>query len=269
VSAVTELSNRVTVPARSRAHGQIPLRRITLVEFRKMHDTRSGFWLMCSIAILAVLATGAVLIWAPEDDIKYSTFATAIGFPMVVILPIIAVLSVTSEWSQRSGLTTFTLVPHRSRILLAKGLATIGVAIGSMVLAMTIGAVGNVGGATIKGATIVWDMNVRELLFIVVGNILGLLFGFMLGTLIRNSAGAIVAYFVNTFVLGTLLETLAANASWFRNARPWVDFGYAQNALFDDTMTGEATAQLLVTGAIWLVAPLTLGTWLLLRSEVK
>jgi hypothetical protein len=32
--------------------------------------------------------------------------------PMSVILPIIAVLSVTAEWSQRSGLATFTLVPR-------------------------------------------------------------------------------------------------------------------------------------------------------------
>ncbi len=35
------------------------------------------------------------------------------------------------------------------------------------------------------------------------GNVLGMLFGFMLGVLIRNSAGAIVAYFVYTFVLPT------------------------------------------------------------------
>src|SRR3712207_8360666 len=49
----------------------------------------------------------------------------AIGVPMTVILPIIAVLSVTSEWSQRSGLATFTLVPHRGRVLLAKAMAVV------------------------------------------------------------------------------------------------------------------------------------------------
>ena len=31
---------------------------------------------------------------------------------MTVILPMIALLSITSEWSQRSGLTTFTYVPQ-------------------------------------------------------------------------------------------------------------------------------------------------------------
>ena len=42
---------------------------------------------------------------------------------MTIILPMIAILSVTSEWSQRSGLTTFTLVPHRGRVILAKAIA--------------------------------------------------------------------------------------------------------------------------------------------------
>ena len=36
----------------------------------------------------------------------------------------------------------------------------------------------------------------ENLLYITFANVLGLLMGFMLGVLIRNSAGAIVAYFV-------------------------------------------------------------------------
>ena len=86
----------------------VPWSRLTAVELRKMFDTRSGFWLLASIAISAVLASGAVVLFAPDDQISYGVFATAFGFPMAVILPMIAILSVTSEWSQRSGLTTFT-----------------------------------------------------------------------------------------------------------------------------------------------------------------
>ena len=96
--------------------GPIPLSRITAVELRKMFDTRSGFWLIASIAITSTLATCGVILWAPDDGLTYSTFATAIRFPVVIILPLIAILAVTSEWSQRTGLTTFTLIPHRSRL---------------------------------------------------------------------------------------------------------------------------------------------------------
>ena len=37
----------------------VPLSRIVKVELRKMFDTRSGFWLMASIGILAALPRSA------------------------------------------------------------------------------------------------------------------------------------------------------------------------------------------------------------------
>ena len=87
----------------------IPLRRITRTELRKMFDTRSGFWLLASIAILALLATATVILFGNADEMTYSTFVAAIGIPMTLVLPVMAILSVTAEWSQRSGLTTFIL----------------------------------------------------------------------------------------------------------------------------------------------------------------
>lgn len=248
----------------------IPLGRLVSVELRKMFDTRSGFWLMMSIAIFALLATTVVIIFAPDDALSYQTFASAIGIPMGIILPVIAILSVTSEWSQRSGLTTFTLVPHRGRVLFSKALASVIVAVVSMVLAMAIGLVGNVIGPAINGTDMKWDVSVSQFLYIVLGNVLGLLVGFMLGVLIRNSPAAIVGYFVYSFVLPTITSILAATQEWFKDAQPWVDFNFASTALFDDTaMTGAEWAHLGVTGIFWLVIPLTVGTWVALRSEVK
>ncbi len=208
----------------------IPLSRVVGVELRKMFDTRSGFWLMASIAITATLATVAVIIFAPDADVTYTSFASAVGFPMSVILPMIAVLSVTSEYSQRSGLTTFTLVPHRGRVVAAKAIATLTVAVTSMVLAMVIGVLGNVAGSALAGVDATWDASVSDLLYIVLGNTLGMLVGFMLGVVIRNSAGAIVGYFVFSLVLPGLSELLAANASWYDERRGWLDFNYAQGA---------------------------------------
>lgn len=247
----------------------IPLSRIMSVELRKSFDTRSGFWLLASIVIAAVAATGAVLIWAPQDELTYDTFAAAVGFPMVVILPMIAILSVTGEWSQRSGLTTFTLVPHRSRVVLAKAIVAVAVGVASILLAFAVGALGNVVGTAIAGTETVWDVGWVEVGNIVLANVLGLLVGFMLGVLIRNSAGAIVAYFVYSFVLTPLTMILASSQQWFRDLQPWVDFNFAQGALFNGTLTGEQWTQLGVTSAIWLLAPLTVGVWLVLRSEVK
>ena len=74
----------------------IPTTRLVKIELRKMFNTRSGFWMLVSIGVLSVMATGAVLIFAPDSEIAYENFAAAIGFPMSVILPMIAILGVTS-----------------------------------------------------------------------------------------------------------------------------------------------------------------------------
>ena len=247
----------------------LPTSRLISVELQKMFDTRSGFWLMASIVITSVLATGAVILFAPDAELTYSTFATAIGFPMAVILPMVAILSVTSEWSQRSGLTTFTLVPHRGRVIWAKAVGAVTVGVVSMLVAFAVGAVGNILGTAITGTDLVWDASMTDLVYIVLANVLGLLVGFMLGVLIRNSAGAIVAYFVYSLLLPTIFGLLAASQEWFRDLQPWVDFNYAQGALFNGDMSGEQWANLGVAGAIWLVVPMVAGLAMVMRSEVK
>ncbi|NUR06897.1 MAG: ABC transporter permease subunit [Nocardioidaceae bacterium] len=256
-------------PRRTGVPARIPTSRVIGVELRKMFDTRSGFWLMASIVIANLLATGAVILWAPDSELTYSTFAAAIGFPMAVILPMIAILSVTGEWSQRSGLTTFTLVPHRGRVIWAKAVCAVGVGIVSMLVAFAVGAVGNLVGTAITGTDLVWDASFQDLVFIVLGNVLGMMVGFMLGVLIRNSAGAIVSYFVYSLVFPTIFGLLASAQGWFRDLQPWVDFNYAQGALFNGSMFGEQWANLGVAGAIWLVAPMVVGLALVMRSEVK
>jgi ABC-2 type transport system permease protein len=153
-------------------HRGIPLSRIVTTELRKMLDTRSGFWLMASIGILALLATAAVILFAPDNKLTYSSFVAAIGIPMTLVLPMIAILSVTGEWSQRSGLTTFTLVPHRGRVIAAKAISCVGVAVITIPLAFGIGALGNVVGTAIAGVDPVWDLTVTNLLTIVLANVL-------------------------------------------------------------------------------------------------
>jgi ABC-2 type transport system permease protein len=247
----------------------VPLARVINVELRKMFDTRSGFWLMASIVISALLTTIGTIAFAPDADLTYYTFAKAIGFPMTVVLPIIAILSITGEWSQRSGLTTFTLVPHRNRVIVAKAASSIAVAIASMLFAFVIGAIGNLVGTAITGTDMVWDVSLAEGVNIVLGSLLCLLTGTMLGMLIRSSAGALVAYFVFSLLLPTVTGILASRQEWFRDLRPWVDLNYAQAALFEGTLTAGQWANVAVTASTWLILPAILGLRLVMKSEVK
>jgi hypothetical protein len=248
----------------------IPTTRLVTVELRKMFNTRSGFWMLVSIGVLSVIATGSVLIFAPDSDVTYESFARASGFPMSVILPMIAILGVTSEWSQRSGLTTFTLVPSRVRVLGAKALATFAVGVLSMAIAFAVGAVGNLLGSTIMGLDTVWDVSLAAVPQIILGNLVGMAIGFTLGVVLRNSAAAIVGYFVVSFVMPGILLLLAQVRSWFEDLQPWIDWNETQVTLLEGaTDSGEEWAMLGSTTTIWIVIPLVVGLLSLRRSEVK
>jgi hypothetical protein len=266
------MENHETVRERSKpesGHAPIPFRTVVGVELRKALDTRSGFWLLVAIAAAGVIATGAVIAFANDSDLTYDSFAGAIGVPMTILLPVVAILAVTSEWSQRAGLTTFTLVPHRGRVIRAKLAVTVAIGIGSMALALAVGAVGNIVATGLKGIDTTWDLSPAAILYIVGADLIGMLVGFMLGVLMRNSAGAIVTYFSYWFVIPTLTSLLAASQHWFEKAQPWVDFSFNQNRMYDGGFSGQDWVQLATTGTVWLLLPLALGLWRVLRAEVK
>ena len=248
---------------------EVPLTRIVGVELRKMFDTRSGLWLMASILITAVLSTAAIILFAADADLTHYTFSEAIGFPMTVILPIIAILSITGEGSQRTGLTTFTLVPHRNRIVLAKVVASVAVGAVAMLVALVFGVVGNLLGTAIAGTELVWDVSVGHFLTIVLGSLLCLLTGTMLGILFRNSTVALVTYFVYSLLLPTVLGLWASRQQGFADLQPWVDLNAAQAALFEGSLTVHQWAHLGVTATTWILLPALLGLRLVMRSEVK
>jgi ABC-2 type transport system permease protein len=248
----------------------IPLARLVTVELRKMFTTRSGFWMLVSIGVLTPISAGSVVVFAPDSDVTYESFTRASGFPLSVILPMIAILAVTSEWSQRSGLTTFTLVPHRGRVIGAKAIATLLVGLGSVALAFAVGALGNVAGSAVAGVDAVWDVSLTMAPQMVLFNLIGMAIGFTLGVVLRSSAPAIVAYFVVSLVLPGILVLLAQVRPWFADLQSWIDWNETQVALLEGAMdTGEEWAMLGSTTMIWIVVPLVVGLLSLRRSEVK
>ena len=78
---MTAIAVETVAPDQGGPQATDPTSRLISVELQKMFDTRSGFWLMASIVITSVLATGAVILWAPDDELTYSTFATRDRLP--------------------------------------------------------------------------------------------------------------------------------------------------------------------------------------------
>ena len=64
----------------------------------------------------------------------------------------LGILSITSEWSQRTALTTFALVPRRERVVAAKLAAVVLAALASVLASLAVAAVGTLVARATGGA---------------------------------------------------------------------------------------------------------------------
>jgi ABC-2 type transport system permease protein len=254
----------LTRPARLAPAPPLPMARLTLVELRKLADTRAGLWLLVTIG-LATIGTSAIMLgWADDSQ---QTFARLYGFalvPSAALLPVLGILSMTGEWSQRTALTTFTLVPARSRVIGAKLAA--GVLIGLATTAVTAGlsAAANLLGAALGGdggwhiaASLVWQSALIEIIYVLMG------LGF--GALLLNSPLAIVTY----FALPTLWSALSGVIKPLHRIAAWLDLDSTSSPLYQPHMTAGEYGRLAVSVSLWVVLPLVLGSIRILRREVS
>jgi ABC-type transport system involved in multi-copper enzyme maturation permease subunit len=249
----------------------VPLSQLVKVEMRKALDTRAGRWLIIGILGLVVVIEVIYSFAADNSDKNLQDYIQIPGFTLGYFLPIVIIMLVTSEASQRNGLVTFTLEPKRSRIVLGKFVAGIALALGVMVLAVVLALLGTLLGI-VTGGDPSWSVDGGLLFYaLFLSNMIVIFVGFALSMLIMNTAGAIVAYFAYTLILPSAVGILSAISDTFDRIGPWIEFNTAQTPLISSpySPTGEEWAQIATSGVIWLLVPLALGIWRLLRIEFK
>lgn len=241
----------------------VPFLRTVGVELRKMADTRAGMWLLVSVALITLAIVVIVFLVAPQDDQVFLTFMGATATPQGFVLPVLGILLVTSEWGQRTTLTTFALEPSRAKIIWAKVVAALVLGFAAIVVAVAVAAVATL----LAGADGAWEnIGVDDFGKFGLLQLSGLLQGLAFGLIFLNSAAAIVCF----FVLPIAFSIVANLWSALRDAAPWVDLGTSQVPLFSGVdVTGEQWAQLATGSAIWILLPFLAGLVRVLRAEVK
>jgi ABC-type transport system involved in multi-copper enzyme maturation permease subunit len=241
----------------------VPFGRMVSVELRKMADTRAGMWLLISIGLITAAIITLFFFLADQDERTFINFMGITATPQGFLLPVLGILLVTSEWGQRTTLTTFALEPSRGKVIWAKVAAALVLGVAAIVVAVAVAALATlVGGAEDSWSNIGLDDLGKFTLLQVSGILQGLAFGLIF----LNSAAAIVSYFVLPIafnIVATLWDALSDIA-------PWVDLATAQTPLFSAVdMTGEEWAQVGTASAIWILLPFVLGLVRVLRAEVK
>jgi ABC-2 type transport system permease protein len=237
------------------------LARLTKVELRKMVDTRSGFWLQLAVLALTILAVVITLLAGHEDDRTFLQLLSNALVPAGTLLPVIGILLVSSEWSQRTALISFALVPDRSRLISAKVLAGVVLALIAVVVGLVVAALGTALGGS--GVEHVWSLPLgllgQDVVFVVTAMVIGIGFGAAL----QSSAPAIVLYFALPIALGALGSIHA-----IESVMEWLNISQSTESFTTEVFGGHAWAQVLVSLVLWMALPLAFGLWRITRRDL-
>jgi ABC-type transport system involved in multi-copper enzyme maturation permease subunit len=237
--------------------------RLVGVELRKSYDTRAGFWLLTSIGGLTVLIMVIFLLAAHSDERTYVNFIAATGTPQGILLPVLGILLVTSEWGQRTNLTTFTLEPNRSRVIWAKVVAALVLGLLAVAVAIVLAAVATAA----FGSAGAWDgIGIGDVGKTILLSEIGIVGGLAFGLILLNSAAAIVL----SYLLPIVFSIISNIWPWLHQYEDWLDLNTAQSPLQNlDDLGGKDWAHLATAGLIWVVLPFVAGLIRVSKAEVK
>lgn len=238
------------------------LARLIAVELRKMTDTRSGFWL--PIGVAAVTLIGALIASANHSG-HGGTLTHVLHVatqPAALLLPVMGVLLICGEWSERTKLTTFTLVPNRWRVIGAKLGASVLVSTLALVLCLlvTVVCVTLFGDAPGGAGSLPLAVIAQSWLFLVAGMVMG----FAFGAAILLSAPAIVAY----LLLPTVWDAVVGGIHALSGLATWLDAADSLSPLTQQPLSVTQWAHALATFAVWIGIPIVIGASRIGRGDL-
>jgi ABC-2 type transport system permease protein len=240
------------------AYARPLLTRLTLVELRKMVDTRAGFWLQIVTAVLMVAVGTLLVIFGEKGDVALDQMLGAVTTPANFLLPVVGILLVTSEWSQRTALITFSIIPQRLNVFAAKLLAGVLLALATMVIGLVMSAIAT---AAAGGE---WHLSPGYFGQIGFQLAAGMAMGIAFGAVIKAPAPAIVIF----FVLPTALSALGTLKA-LDGAAGWLDTDRTLGPLTDHLLSANEWARIGTSLALWLLIPLAVGAWRLLHDDIS
>ncbi len=254
-------------PAAPGTFGGVPLAprpslaRLTAVELRKAVDTRAGMWLLIVTALVAVALVILTVAVGERPDQTWASLFTGTGWVVSLLVPVIGILLITSEWGQRTALTTFSLVPDRRRAIAAKLLAGVVLALAVVLVCLVLSLLGAAAGS----ADDRFELPLADIGTGALYQVASMLIGLAFGLVLMSSPLAIVVYFVLPIVWSILGESIGA----LDGVAKWLDLSRTMEPLMEGGASGSDWAHAGASLLLWLVVPLVLGLIRLSRHEIK
>ena len=234
---------------------------LTAVEVRKSTDTRAGRWFLAVLALLVAAVLAYQLGIGAGEPITFERFHGGAMSVVRLVLPVLGVLLMTGEWTQRTAMTTFALTPRRGRVLAAKIGAAVAVAV-SVALLVAAAAAAATALAAAGGDPVNWASAPRLVVGSAAATVLAVLMGVGLGALIQHTAAAVVVYFVAPVLVGVTADEVLGDGA------RWVAVLEALSRVDRLDPTGPV-APAVAALALWIALPLALGVMRAVRREVS
>jgi ABC-type transport system involved in multi-copper enzyme maturation permease subunit len=238
----------------------IPFSRLIRVEWGKATETRAARWLLAAVAATTVGLMLVPILSPSTIDQTYTSYLSYAATGLSILLPVVAILTLTSEWSQRTVLTTFTQEPRRMRIVTAKVTVSLMLGAGAAAFGGLVTAAG-LAAAAASGRTLDADLDTGLVFAFLLYVLINVMTGVALGALVHNSAVAIVLSFALPIAFALLGQASQVVADW-------LDYTTAFTWLLNGQWSGHTT-QILVSIALWIAAPMTVGLIRTVRREIN
>lgn len=239
------------------------------IDIRSYLDTRSGLivLILSALALLGVASAGGLLqgVLMPDAAVDVELTVVVLSLPLMLIIPVIAVMMTAGEWSDRSVQVTLLQRPGRLAVLGSKLLATavvVGAVIaGSLLLAMATSWIG--GELTGAGS----DFSTMDRVLTTQLAVLAAAFALSAaaGVLTQSTVMGLLVAIGLPFIVSTARQiALAVGSETLDAVLRALDLQGAAVALGD----GRAEAFDLLPVLILVVLPLALGAWRWSRREI-
>ena len=119
-TVLTKPEPDVDAPRTRQQQDGISFSQLLRVEWGKATDTRAARWLMLTVALTTTGLMLAPLLAKNSIDQTQTSYLSYAAFGLTILLPVVSILTLTSEWSLRTVLVTFTQEPRRVRVIKAK-----------------------------------------------------------------------------------------------------------------------------------------------------
>ena len=241
----------------------IPAQRFTTqlrVETRKLLDTRGGLAVIGLVIATCLFA----LIWLVSQSKYPPTFhrySTGVANIVAFLIPVVTLMAMTAEWTQRTALTTFTMSPRRGRVLTAKFLAGLAVSTAVLVTVLLLAAATTGLGGLIHGDAS-WELMGSDIRTYFIIMFLEVVMAAAFAALAGHTAVALVAY----FIFPSAWAAFASNV--LGRTGEWFDIFAAYDRL-SSSHPFDSLGKTLTSVGCWIAVPAVLGIRRSLHREIK